>query len=493
MQQQSNIAKLSWAALVGVGLIAGLPAIALGGGFRIDINLGAPPPPPVVVIDFNTYCVGFRANLYDADWRLRNAQIEQWNAADALDAARRHEGEIAIAVEEREALVADFGKRVAESDAALAAARAAAGRASEDIVIFRARAAAFERRAHDAREDVEASAILRDADGGADAQKRVALNEAGAAVALADARAAEHRADDLRAAEAAALAINDLRIRYNEAQDRLPRFREELTLAHEQVFAAQQRFDASIVAVAQALHDRDEALWMLHRDEIFGGRASLEASGFRVDLGVWGGRRPDDIEVMHAYFVHPVGYWVEHPAEIQVRLVEAERVTEISRVREIQRKHEGPRFAEVARVEATVPHERRAAYFERVTVERERLSAEKTERTTAAAEHRAPRIPESVRADARASRIEAHGEARAEEIKARGDANAKVTEARGEARAEETHARAEDKQAQADARAKEKAARDSSRTSHDKNTTSNAKDPHKKQKDEQASVNPNSR
>ena len=64
-----------------------LPGNASAGGFGIRIDVGLPPPPPapVVVVDYNTYCVGFRANLYDADWRLRNAQIEQWHAQEALD------------------------------------------------------------------------------------------------------------------------------------------------------------------------------------------------------------------------------------------------------------------------------------------------------------------------------------------------------------------------------------------------------------------------
>src|SRR5437588_932724 len=52
----------------------------------------------VVVLEYRTYCVGPRADLYAADWRLRNAQCEQWRAQEALDAARLREGELALAV-----------------------------------------------------------------------------------------------------------------------------------------------------------------------------------------------------------------------------------------------------------------------------------------------------------------------------------------------------------------------------------------------------------
>src|SRR6185312_3233449 len=70
--------------------------------------------PAEVVIEYNTYCVGYRANLYDADWRLRCAQADQWQAQDDLAVARRHEGEVALVVEDRQVLVDQYAKRVAE-------------------------------------------------------------------------------------------------------------------------------------------------------------------------------------------------------------------------------------------------------------------------------------------------------------------------------------------------------------------------------------------
>ena len=484
MHRPSLFNTVSAAALAGIGLFTQ----AASGQLRFDIRVGAPPPPReriVVVEDYNTYCVGYRHNLYDADWRLRNAQIEQWEAQDGLDAARHREGDIAVTVEDQEAIIAQDEKRVVEADAALDAARAAAGRAADDEADARARVGAFEKRARAAHEDLEAARTLRDGPGAEDAERRLHTNEAAAAVAMEDLRVAQSRTARLHEAEAAAAAFADARTRLADVHAHLPALREQLAIAHDEVFAAQQRLDAAIGRVALALHDRDEALWLLHRDEIYAGRATFESCGFVVDFSQWGGRPPRDPEVLHAYFVHPVDYWVERPVEIQSRVVEVDRVTEITHIRTIQRQHEGPRFAEVVRVEEHYPVERRREYFEKVTVERQRLVAERTERTTAAAEHRAPRIPETERAEARAiatrdraqsqsARIEsqaeararmtqaqtdahaklteAHADARAEEIKANADARAKLTEARGDALAETTRA-------QADARAKQTEAR----------------------------------
>src|SRR6185437_15787575 len=134
--------------------------------------------------------------------------------------------------------------------------------------------------------------------------------------------------------------------------------------------------DASLQSVALAIHDRDEALWLLHRDEILTGRATFASCGFTVDLGVWGGRMPRDPEVVHAYFVRPVTYWIERPVEIHTRVVECDRIVEVSRIRQIQERHEGPRFHEVVRFETAVPVERRRAFAEHVTIERQRLVEE---------------------------------------------------------------------------------------------------------------------
>jgi hypothetical protein len=454
VKNSSKISTVALAAAATFALIAGLPGSASAGGLRIDINLGAPPPVvhhDVVVLEYDSYCVGYRHNLYDADWRLRNAQIEQWNAQDALETARHREGDVAVTVEDQEAFVAGFEKRVADSDAALAAARDAAGRAADDAADARARIHAFEKRIAGAKDDLEAARTLRDSAGRADAEHRIATNEAAMAQAVADLHATEGRLADLQAAEAAAAALNDSRLRLADANAHLPALRIELNTAHDEVFAAQQRLDAAVQSVALALHDRDEALWMLHRDEILTGRATLASCGFTIDLGVWGGRMPRDPEVVHAYFVHPVAFWVERPVEIQARIVEVDRVVEIGRIRTIQEKHEGPRFREVVKFEKAYPVERRREFAERVVVERQRLTAERTERATAAAEHRAPRIPESERTEARAIVTKARAEGRAADINARAEGRAEVTKAHTDARTERIDDRAEVNKAKADA------------------------------------------
>src|ERR1700733_2419884 len=138
MKQVTAFKTAAAAAAVVTAMIAGT---AHAGDVRVNISLGAPAPAPVVV-EYNTYCVGYRANLYDADWRLRVAQQEQWHAQEALGAVRRHEGEVALIVEDQENLVAKFGKQTAESDAVVATARA--------------RSDAFEKRLASARSDRDA-------------------------------------------------------------------------------------------------------------------------------------------------------------------------------------------------------------------------------------------------------------------------------------------------------------------------------------------------
>ena len=456
MQNFLSLKNVTLAATAAFGLFAGTASAQ----FRLDIRLGAPPPPPrqeVVVLDYDRYCVGYRRDLYDADWRLRNAQIEQYNAQLALDDTRKREGEVAVLVEDREILLTDYEKRVAESDAALAAARAAVGKAADDAADARARLHAYEKRIAGAKDDFEAARTLRDAAGIADAQKRIETNQLAAAGAAADLKIAEGRLGELQVAEANAAALNDARVRLVEARERLPRLREDLNIAHEAVFAARQRLDVAIGAVALALHDRDEAMWMLHRDEIMTGRATFESCGFAIDLGVWGGRMPRDPEVVHLYFVHPTTYWVERPVEIHTRVVAFERVTEVTRIRTIQEKHEGAKFQAVAHFERTVPVEQRHASFQRVVAERQELVAERKERELAKAEHRAPRIPESVRAEAKATVIKANADAHAKQIEARADAKAEVTKAKADAQAKQIEARADARaevsKAKADAKA----------------------------------------
>ena len=64
---------------------------------------------------------------------------------------------------------------------------------------------------------------------------------------------------------------------------------------------------------------------------------------------------PRDPEVLHAYFVHPVDYWVERPVEIHTRVIEVDHVTELVRIRDVERVHEGPRFQEVVERRGALP------------------------------------------------------------------------------------------------------------------------------------------
>ena len=233
------------------------------------------------------------------------------------------------------------------------------------------------------------------------------------------------------------------------------------------MFAARQRLDTAIQAVALALHDRDESLWLLHRDEIVAGRCDFASCGFHVDLSVWGGRMPADIELVHAHFVHPVGYWVERPVEIQARVVEVERV---------HRTGAGPR--DPARARGHAFHGNRGVRGAGAGGNTRRLRREGDGRAAAvrgrAEDARSPRLSTAPRvwirwsgpkakaivmqahANAKATEMQAHANAKATEMQAH--ANAKATEMQAHANAKATegaahaNARATETQAHADAK-----------------------------------------
>src|SRR5258708_1286371 len=89
-------------------VIAATGAVAGGGrgeGGGVEFPFGdAPPPGEVVVVRepvvYETYVVGYRRDLYDADLRVRLARADEWQAQEELTAARRHEGEIAVRLDE---------------------------------------------------------------------------------------------------------------------------------------------------------------------------------------------------------------------------------------------------------------------------------------------------------------------------------------------------------------------------------------------------------
>ena len=447
MNYGSSIKRAALAAVAACGLAAVIPQSAAGGDFHIGINIGGNDhhrdrERTTVVYEYDSYCVGPRRALYDADWRLRQAQVDEWRAYEALDAARHREGELAVVVDDHETLVADFDARGARGGAAVEDARIRLG--------------AFERRMASARADVEASHVLHDADGAADAESRLRRNEAGAAEAARELRAAEDEA-----------ARFPNRERVLEIKARMPREREDLVAAQDEVFNCQRRVDECVHRVAFCLHDRDEALWLVYRDEIMTGRAEFAVSGFRLD--VYGGRMPRDREIVHERLVRPADYWLAHPAEMHARIVEVDDIAEIHHMHDIQRKHERT-YAEVERVELATPVERRRVYVVEAAGERDRMAAAKAEREAAAREHRPVRITAEERAvaiknraDANAEKREARADARAEDIKARADARSEVTKARADARSEQIRSNADAKseltKARADAKAEETKAR----------------------------------
>jgi hypothetical protein len=320
------------------------------------------------------------------------------------------------------------------------------------VAELRVRAHALEVRLKNAREDWDAAKVLRDPRGIADAERRFHENEA----QLAGTVEALHRAEDGAAA----------RERVAAAEADAAHVRADLDAANDAVFAARDRLAAAHERVCAALHDRDEALWLIYRDDIIVGRVRPEAVGFHIDLAAFGGRYPRDPEVLHTYFVHDVGYWRERPVEIQTRVVEVDRVGEITKIREYQRTREVGAIARVEGFEASFTIEKRKAVAERVVVERQRFEVDKVERTKAAAEHRRPQVDPKEAADAKAAVIKAKADAKAETLAAKGQyekdhAEAKSIKAQGQAEAKATNeqghadAKATEAKAHADARATE--------------------------------------
>ena len=108
--------------------------------------------------------------------------------------------------------------------------------------------------------------------------------------------------------ETAAQASAADRARLADAEARRGGVLHDVEVAHEAVYATEHRWADAHEHVIVAMHDRDEALWMLHRDDILAGRIDVATCGFNIDLSVWGGRLPRDPEVIHAYCVRDVTY-----------------------------------------------------------------------------------------------------------------------------------------------------------------------------------------
>jgi hypothetical protein len=389
------VKRAARAAAMGIVAAAAAPAV-LADGFGINIRIGEPPPRREVIVReepvvYETYVVGYRRNLYDADLRLRVARAEEWNASEDLEAARGREGEIAVRLDDAEAACAELRQRVGGRAALVAELHEKVTGTSVSCEDLRRRLDAYGHRIAAAREDLTASKLLNDSAGVADATDRIRINEARAAAAANDLRDAEGRLGRFREEEAALSGIAADRERLRDLEASLGDVRHDFEVSHDGVYNCQQRLTTAHEEVCAALHDRDEALWLLHRDEILAGRFEPERCGFHIDLSVWGGRMPRDPEVIHRYCVRDAGYYRENPVIIEERVVIAERAPEIVHIHKIQRVREVEKIQVVERVETRVKPEDRHRVAEHVVVERQRFQAEATERKTAAAEHRPPK------------------------------------------------------------------------------------------------------
>jgi hypothetical protein len=356
-----RVTKITSAALAAV---AGLWGFAGQTQAQLDIHIGVVIPAPVVVVPVEV--VGLRRPLYDADLRLRIAQASEWNAHEALEAARAHEGDVAGAFADAQGLVADLRLRMVDVD----------------VEGLRRRLEAVNHRIDAAAEDLKASHELHDQAGAADATARLAKNQA--------------EADGLRDEIARAGASESARLAFHDAEIRAAQLNDELAAAHDAVYDAQVRFATAHDWVCAALHDRDESLWIIYRDQLITGVFDPAVCGFTLDLGYFHGRLPRDPELLHAYFVHDVGYWNAHPDLIVVRMTEVNRIKEIATIREVERVRDVVHVTEVEKVEKVVKVEDIKKIHETVTVARTRVTSERTERETASKEGRKPDVTKFV-------------------------------------------------------------------------------------------------
>lgn len=365
------------------------------GDFSIGININGgrhERETTVIVRDqpvvYETFVVGYRRDLYDADLRLRLARADEFTAYDELQAARAREAQLAATLDDSDALISDLRRRcdgAADPTAIHADVVATGGQCAE----LRRFLDSYNHRIAAAREDLEASRIIDDRRGSDDAAARMHEFESKSASKSAELREAEGRLAHLKELEARAGAFATDLARLHDAEARRGGIAHDLDIAHDAVFNTQHRWEDCRERVFVAMHDRDEALWRLHRDDILAGRIDLASCGFTIDLSVWGGHLPRDPEVIHAYCVRDVGYIRANPVFIENRATEITKVTEVTKIREITRTREVEKVKVVERVEKTHVPDRH--YAEVVATEHKRYEAETVERKTAAAEHRAPR------------------------------------------------------------------------------------------------------
>ncbi|HEY7118828.1 MAG TPA: hypothetical protein VH475_19725 [Tepidisphaeraceae bacterium] len=369
---------------------------ASAGGLNVDIRIGdnhRPPPVHEAVVVHDEWVVGPRRSLYDADLHLRLAQAAEYHASQDLEVARHREEDAAIAAEDADRAVADR-KHDLDDREANAAARGDLERARRDVDAARAAVEDARHHADEAHDALEVVHRRGEPEFDASARARranAALESARADLDLAEGKLERSRRIDGPSQEA----LDAARGRLRDAEARAAHVHDDLLAAHDAVYAARHRLADAHEDVCAALHDRDEALWLCHRDEIIDGRFDFATCGFHVDLAFVRAHRHDP-EAIHRYLVHDVGYWRERPVDCHDRIVEVDHVGEIARVREVEHVREVERIREVEKVETVVKVEDRRHIAETVKVERDVYVKEKGEREVAVREGRKPQITQFV-------------------------------------------------------------------------------------------------
>src|SRR5437762_640626 len=100
-----------------------------------------------------------------------------------------------------------------------------------------------------------------------DADLRLRLAQHAEYRAWVELEAAREHLGKARAADGASEAAERARVRLREAEARAGKLQDDLDAAHEEVFTCRRRLTDASEEVCIALHERDEGLWLCHRDE----------------------------------------------------------------------------------------------------------------------------------------------------------------------------------------------------------------------------------
>src|SRR4051812_5183753 len=243
----NQVRRAAWAVVMGT---VALPA--LGGDVKvgIGIRIGEPAPPPrVVVVEerpvvvYETFVVGHRRTLYDADLALRLARADEFRAYEELQTARRREAELAGGLDDTEGTIADLKQRIGDRAGDAAEIHAKVEATAALCADLSKKLGALDRRIQNAKEDMDAAKTLRDQKGFDEARERLHEDQQRAGATAEELKASETRLARLQEEEKMAATFAADRIRLRECEGRAAALAHDLEVAHDAVYNTQQRWN----------------------------------------------------------------------------------------------------------------------------------------------------------------------------------------------------------------------------------------------------------